>query len=445
MRPMSLSRRDFIKIGASFVVGLGVGYGLGAVVRGVPQQPSATASLAAATAQSTTSSTSTAKSAKKTFKLAVVSFQTGAASVFGVPAINAAKLIVDQINASGGILGAKVELDVRDESGGPDKMVALYRQLVEQEGVDAYVGLISSADCLAVAPVAEDLGRVLTVFFDCATKQLVDNNMMKKVTFRTAGTTVTDGSSLARYVLEVMPDVKTVVGLNQDYAYGRDEWYDFKTTLLKLKPDVQILGEFFTPLFTNDYSAQISKILSLKPDLLHTSFWGPDLVNLIKQGNAMGLFKAVRGAFARGEFGLGYGMQDGQIVQGPNYYKVPDPRFYWINKDFVEKYKSSFGELPTYPAYHMASAVLGVKYAFEAAALVENVEWPDLSAVIKAFERLAYPTPGGYIVMTPNHNAMCGSVVGISKGGELTSIKYYDSTEVNPPPGVTSEEWYNGI
>ncbi|MGC9171143.1 MAG: ABC transporter substrate-binding protein, partial [Thermoproteus sp.] len=155
---------------------------------------------------SSTSSTSSTTAAKKsTFKLAVVSFETGPASIFGIPAINAAKMLVDQINASGGILGARVELDIRDESGGPDKMVTLYRQLVEQEGVDAYIGLISSADCLAVAPVAEELGRVLTVFFDCATVQLVDNKMMKRVVFRPAGTTVTDGVALARYVVEIEP------------------------------------------------------------------------------------------------------------------------------------------------------------------------------------------------------------------------------------------------
>jgi branched-chain amino acid transport system substrate-binding protein len=219
--------------------------------------------------------TTTAAGRKKdVFKLGVVTFQTGAASIFGVPALNAAQLLVEQINQAGGILGAKVELVVRDESGGPDKMVAVYRELTQQVGVDAYVGLISSSDCLAVAPVAEELGTTLTVFFDCATKQLVDKGMMKKVTFRTGGTTVTDGVSLARYVLEVMPDIKTVVGLNQDYAYGRDEWSDFKNALLTLKPDVKVLDELFTPLFATDYSAQISKILDLKPDLVHTSFWG---------------------------------------------------------------------------------------------------------------------------------------------------------------------------
>jgi len=436
------SRRDLLKMGISFVVGLGVGAGLTSLMRPQVAQETSTGT----TTWETPKPTTTAAGRKKdVFKLGVVTFQTGAASIFGVPALNAAQLLVEQINQAGGILGAKVELVVRDESGGPDKMVAVYRELTQQVGVDAYVGLISSSDCLAVAPVAEELGTTLTVFFDCATKQLVDKGMMKKVTFRTGGTTVTDGVSLARYVLEVMPDVKTVVGLNQDYAYGRDEWSDFKNALLTMKPDVKVLDELFTPLFATDYSAQISKILDLKPDLVHTSFWGPDLVNFIKQASARGLFQQTRVAFARGEFGLYEGMPDGQIVEGPHYHGFPDPKAYSINRDFVNAYTSRFGSPPPYPAYHMANAILGVKYAFEVAAAVENVEWPDLSAVVKVFERLAYPAPGDYIIMTPNHNAMRGAVVGISKGGRLTSLKYMHPAEVNPPVGVVSDQWIKSL
>jgi branched-chain amino acid transport system substrate-binding protein len=242
-----------------------------------------------------------------------------------------------------------------------------------------------------------------------------------------------------------MPDVKTVVGLNQDYAYGRDEWSDFKNALLTMKPDVKVLDELFTPLFATDYSAQISKILDLKPDLVHTSFWGPDLVNFIKQASARGIFQQTRVAFARGEFGLYEGMPDGQIVEGPHYHGFPDPKAYGINRDFVNAYTSRFGSPPPYPAYHMANAILGVKYAFEVAAAAENVEWPDLSAVVKVFERLAYPAPGDYIIMTPNHNATRGAVVGISKGGRLTSLKYMHPAEVNPPVGVVSDQWIKSL
>jgi len=89
--------------------------------------------------------------------------------------------------------------------------------------------------------------------------------------------------------------------------------------------------------------------------------------------------------------------------------------------------------------------LLGVKYAIETAAAVENVAWPDLSAVIHVFERLAYPAPGQYIIMAPNHNAMEGAVVGVSKGGDLEKFKFMYPAEVNPPVGVPSTQWIKSL
>jgi len=297
--------------------------------------------------------------------------------------------------------------------------------------------------------VAEELGTTLTVFFDCATKQLVDQKMMKKVVFRTGGTTVQDGVALAKAVLQYKPDVKTVVGLNQDYAYGRDEWEDFITALKKLKPDVEVLDTLWTPLFTTDYSAQISKIVDLKPDLVHTSYWGPDLANFIQQAAARGLFKVTTVAFARGESMLqevGVAMPEGQIVEGPHYFEYPS--LSPLNKQIVEEYKKRYGAYPPYPAYHMANAILGVKYAIEAASMATGQDWPDLSAVSKAFERLAYLSPGDWIIMTLNHNAARGAVVGITKSMSQYNFKvlrpyhYVPPAEINPPPDMTSKEWY---
>lgn len=85
-----------------------------------------------------------------------------------------ARLMVDLINAMGRINGAKVVSDVRDETGGPEKMVALHRDLTQFVGADPYVGTVSSSNRLAIAPVAEELGSALTVFYDYATKRLVD-------------------------------------------------------------------------------------------------------------------------------------------------------------------------------------------------------------------------------------------------------------------------------
>jgi len=450
MSSKSFTRRDILKMGGGFIVGLAAGYAIGyyTAPRVEIVKPSGKAETVEARRQTK------ATAGKKKVKIAVVSFLSGPASVFGVPAANMADVIVDMVNREGGINGAEVEIVKKDEAGKAEEMVALYRRLVEQEGIDIYVGLISSSHCLAVAPVAEEIGTTLTVFFDCATKRLVDKRMMRRVVFRTGGTSVQDAVSLAMKVLEVKPDVRTVVGLNQDYAYGRDEWNDFITVLRRLKPDVEVLDELWTPLFTTDYSAQISKILDLRPDLVHTSFWGPDLANFVEQAATRGLFKTTTVAFARGESmlqQLGEKMPEGQIVQGPHYFEYPDPKLNLLNRRVIEEYKRRFGIYPPYPAYHMANALLGVKYAIETAALVSGEEWPDLSTIIKVFERLAYPAPGDYIIMAPHHNAVRGSIVGVTTKREgygfkvLGRRKYFSPSEINPPVELTSEEWYRSI
>ena len=95
----------------------------------------------------------------------------------------------------------------------------------------------------------------------------------------------------ARYVLAVKPALKTVAGANEDYAWGRDSWDDFKVALLQLKPDVNIVGEVWTKIQAGEYSAEISKLLALKPEVIHSTFWGGGLVTFVKQAAARELFK----------------------------------------------------------------------------------------------------------------------------------------------------------
>jgi branched-chain amino acid transport system substrate-binding protein len=166
----------------------------------------------------------------------------GAAAVFGVPGRNAAEWLIDKYNREGGIGGVKIRPVYIDEAGGAEKQVAEFRRLVLDEKVDLVIGYISSADCLAVAPVAEEL-RVLTVLFDCGTKRIFEDSKYKYV-FRTKAHEALDNVAAARYVLAMKPDVKTIAGINQDYAWGRDSWDTFKRAMQKLA-DIQVAAELW--------------------------------------------------------------------------------------------------------------------------------------------------------------------------------------------------------
>jgi branched-chain amino acid transport system substrate-binding protein len=121
-------------------------------------------------------------SAQESFKLGIVTFLSGpAADSFGVPARNGGQFVIDQLNKGAapapydkvGFGGMKVEPIIIDENGGATKQVQELRNLYERDKVDVVLGYIGSGDCLAVAPIAEELKRML-VLMDCGTPRIFE-------------------------------------------------------------------------------------------------------------------------------------------------------------------------------------------------------------------------------------------------------------------------------
>lgn len=79
---------------------------------------------------------------------------TGPASFLGEPERNSAQMIVDQINAAGGIKGRKVHFIAYDTQGDATKAVQAATRLVK-EGVVAIIGPSTTGDSMAVIPIAQ--------------------------------------------------------------------------------------------------------------------------------------------------------------------------------------------------------------------------------------------------------------------------------------------------
>ena len=89
-------------------------------------------------------------SAQSTIKIGYPMPLSGPASVYGVPITKGAEMAVQEINASGGILGKKVELLSRDSKASADEAVRLARELIIKNGVDFMSGTLTSAEAPAV-------------------------------------------------------------------------------------------------------------------------------------------------------------------------------------------------------------------------------------------------------------------------------------------------------
>lgn len=391
--------------------------------------------------------------APKELRVGVVTLLSGPASAtFGIPAKKAADAWVEKINDEGGIGGARIVQVLTDEAGPTDKVVAEFRRLAADEKVDLVIGYISSANCVAVPPVAEEL-RVLTVLFDCGTTRVFEEAKYKYV-FRTAAHTGIDGIGAARYLLAAKPDVKTVAGLNQDYAWGRDSWEIFIRALRKLKPDVQAVETLWPKLFQGDLSAEISKLLTAKPQVIFHSLWGTDLASLNSQGRVRGLFQQSlvihnNSAFLLKEF---RDLPDNFVVgfRGTHWPEVPDPAKNPLQREFVERCTKKFGEPCGSPhgSYHMVQALQGVKAAYEKAAKAAG-RWPTPDEVVKAFEYLDFDSPSGRIAMAigGGHQAIEDALFGTVKADPqkrqnvLANPRVFQAKCVNAPDGMKTLDW----
>jgi branched-chain amino acid transport system substrate-binding protein len=386
-------------------------------------------------------------------RVGIVTFLSGpAAGPFGVPARNAAELMAEVINAGSvpapysdkGFGGNPIELVIIDEAGGPQKQVAEFRNLAQR--VDLVIGYISSGDCLAIAPVAEELKK-LTVLFDCGTPRIFEDASYKYV-FRTGAHATMDNVAAALYLLEKHPNVKSIAGINQNYAWGQDSWTDFEAAMKALKPGIEVKTSQMTKLMSGQFGAEISTLLASGADVIHSSFWGGDLEGLVLQGAPRGLFSKHIVVLSAGEPAinrLGTKIPEGTLIgaRGPFGPFAPDtPLARWFKTTYQDRYQVA----PNYASYKMAQAILGAKAAYEKAQ-GGGAGRPDQDKIIAAFENLTFEGPAGSVKMAlgKGHQAVMDVAFGTAKhvGGELqiVDIKRYPADKANPPEGVKSEAW----
>jgi branched-chain amino acid transport system substrate-binding protein len=396
--------------------------------------------------------------AKDSITIAVPSFLAGgAAGPFGIPAMNGAKMVTDAINKgtlpapynTKGFGGATAELIELDEGGGATKQVAEYRNLVEKRNVDAVVGYISSGNCQALAPIAEEL-KQFTIFATCGTPRIFEEASRKYV-FRTMGHATGDNVAAAKYVMEKFPDIKGYTAINQNYAWGQDSWRDFDLTMQQISKAKASEKVQFPKIFAGQYGSEISAMSLDKSDLIHTSFWGGDLEGFILQGAARGLFKKKKSLMTVGgtaAYRLGKKLPDGLIIgaRGPYGILVKDldtP----LNKWFVETYKNIYGIYPSGPAYQYGQAILAAKVAYDKAGSDATDE--QLGDALRGISFEAFSTTIE-MALGGGHQAITENGYGITKYDEasgeniVTDVKFYPASCVLPPEGVESVEWIKG-
>ena len=396
--------------------------------------------------------------AQETFKIGIVSFLSGqAAESFGIPAVNGAKVLIDAFNKGQapapynkvGIGGLQIEVIYVDEAGGATKQVQELRNLYERDKVDVVVGYVGSGDCLAVAPVAEELKKFL-ILYDCGTPRIFEENNFKYV-FRTASHAAMDNVSMVRYLKSRKIAVGAYSMINQDYAWGQDSRKDFMLSMANLYPDAKPAVDQLPKFGAGQYGTEISALMSQPADLIHSSLWGGDLQAFILQSGPRGMFKKSQVVLTAADHvlpGLGNKVPDGTIIGARGAYGLmapPSP----LNTWWWDLYSKANNVYPVQAPYRMAQALMGLKLAAEKAMAQNKGKKPSTEMLAASLRGSEWMSPAGKIRMALSNGqqAIQDTAIGRTNWSEekkmvlLEDIQRFDAECVNPPLNVKSEDW----
>ena len=356
----------------------------------------------------------------------------GSAATYGEFAQKGINLAVDEINATGGILGRQVEMIYEDSQGKASVAIQAARKLVYSEGVDALVGLDSSGVAQGMVPTMPELQKPL-IITHAATPD-VTGELCNAFTYRISVNVAQNMKAAALVAGKLDATNWTTIG--PDYAFGHQSWEYFGNYLKDIKPDVNLMSETNFPRFgAEDFTPFIDRVMDSDADGVLISVWGGDLVNFIRQANNRGFFEKnfevlfTVGAATEVLSALGDGMPEGVHLSPRYWYEAYDNA---INARFVKAYIDAYGTPPSYNAEGAYAAIHAYKKAIEAAGTTDG------PAVAKALSGMSMEAPNGTVTFRKGDNqAMVSPNWGISGPihpeygiRTLTDLQIFDGEQV---------------
>ncbi len=266
--------------------------GPGAAPTAVPTKAPAAAPTAAApkvepTKPAASPTTAPPKAASGTpIKIGFVTPLSGQMVSFGLLQRIAVSLAVDDINASGGINGAPIQLLIEDSPFDPKQAVTVVRKLADQDKVFAIVGPYSTGEFENAAPLSNDLK--LTVVSPSAMKVGVASRNRPYSFQMNLRDDIANPIAIAAYKKK-FPTVKRVV-ITGDTKEAVTEAVvkDIFPKYLK-EAGLEVIDTVAFETTTTDFSAVVTKIKGFNPDGVVLAALMPQGVNFSKEYERQGI------------------------------------------------------------------------------------------------------------------------------------------------------------
>ncbi|MSQ21209.1 MAG: branched-chain amino acid ABC transporter substrate-binding protein [Betaproteobacteria bacterium] len=195
---------------------------------------------------------------------------TGPIGIVGQQIKRSCELWAKMKNASGGLLGQKIELVVEDTGGNPAACVRKTQQMVDRDGVRIITGIVFSSEALALAPKLKEWN---TIFMSSSNG---DGRLTADALVPNFFRPNTSGPMGARTVSLHLRQSKSnkIAALGLDYAWGHNSVQVFEEEMKRAKKN--FVGKLFAPTGTKDYATYIAKLKDLDADAVFLVLQGDD-------------------------------------------------------------------------------------------------------------------------------------------------------------------------
>ncbi|GAB6090549.1 branched-chain amino acid ABC transporter substrate-binding protein [Spirochaeta dissipatitropha] len=217
--------------------------------------------------------------------IGVAGAHSGDLASYGLPSVNAAQLVVEQINADGGLLGRTVKLVIEDDECAPDVAANTAAKLVGDRVVAVMGHICSGATNTAMEIYTPE--RIITISPSATSPGLTQDGNFPTF-FRTIAPDDAQGQLQAQFVAEKL-GLTSVAILHDGGDYGRGLAEFARTALRANYPQVEVaLFEGIT-VGAVDYSAIINRIGSANVQGVIYGGYHPEASRLVTQMKGQGL------------------------------------------------------------------------------------------------------------------------------------------------------------
>ncbi|MEH7482089.1 substrate-binding domain-containing protein [Neobacillus drentensis] len=332
---------------------------------------------------------------KDPIKIGVLASKTGALEAYGKQTLRGFELGLDY--ATEGkleVAGRKIEFIVEDTETKPEVAVQKATKLLEEDKVDFLVGSSSSADTLAVLPLAEEYKKIMVV--EPAAADSITGSEFNKYMFHSARNSSQDAVAGAAAIAKKGVKIAT---LAPDYSFGRDGVAAFKEAAQKLGAEI-VKEEYADPAAT-DFTSNIQKIVDAKPDYLFVVWAGANspwkqLSDMKVQEKGIKISTGAPDIAALSTMEPLIGMEGFTVY----YHDLPKNK---INDWLVAEHKKRFNnEVPDLFTPGGMSAAISIVEA-----LKKTEGSADADKLIETMEGMSFETPKGKMTYRPeDHQAL---------------------------------------